>query len=121
MKIVSGPIEQPIPYPVGKSCLDAVCHDDSCAASVLIEDDQDLYFVSAVLDDEQGGVAALLLCWRCPYCGTQNGIEEWILSETLLSSWPPPLTRVEVDENPASALITREARIAALHAYLAGR
>jgi hypothetical protein len=87
---------------------------------VLIEDDDDLYFASAVLPDVRGGIAALLLCWRCPYCGTQNGVEEWILSEAMLSSWPPPLTRAEVDENPPSALITREARLVARQRCLSG-
>jgi hypothetical protein len=48
-------------------------------------------------------------------------VEEWVLAEAHLASWPPPLTKKQADTNPASEMISRAARLDALARYDAGR
>jgi hypothetical protein len=121
MQILNGPNEPPTPY-AASMCLEAVCSDPSCATLVLIDNPNDVYFASSLhfSSDLGHNDPAIILCWRCPGCGTQNMIEEWLSSETTLPGWPPILTRAESDANPASLLITREARLEALARYRSG-
>lgn len=119
VKLLSDPLEGRTPY-AATCCLDAVCQNEECSAAVLIDNDDDLYFTSALLG-ETIYEPAIILNWNCPVCGTPNAIEEWLLADAHSLTWPQPLTNEEADSNPASVLISVSARRAALERYETGK
>lgn len=119
MKVVDGPVGGALPY-ASTCCLDAVCIDPVCAATILINNDEDLYFQSALMG-EGLQVPAIILTWDCPLCSTPNPIEEWTVFDAHLPTWPPELSALEADAAPASMLISVSARRSALARYDAGQ
>jgi hypothetical protein len=119
VKTLDGPVEGRLPY-APTCCLDAVCINPDCAATILIDNDADLYFASALMG-EGLQVSAIILAWDCPICATANPIEEWTLADAHLPNWPPELSPREADAAPSSMLISASARRSALARYEAGQ
>jgi hypothetical protein len=118
MQVTSGPVDA-TPY-ASASQLDAICANPSCATQVLLDSDDDFYFVPTLVG-EPIAAPAIILMWRCPSCGTENSIEEWTLEEARTPNWPTPLSNEQADLFPQSMLISTSARRAALARYEAGR
>jgi hypothetical protein len=119
VKLLYGPVEGRLPY-AEICCLNAVCINPDCAATILIDNDDDLYFTSALMG-EGLSVSAIILSWTCPVCATPNPIEEWTLADAHLPNWPPQLSSREADAAPSSMLISVSARRRALARYEAGQ
>jgi len=117
MQVISGPVDA-IPYAT-TSQLDAICENPSCSTQVLLDSDDDFYFVPTLIGTPTA-VPAIILTWRCPLCATENQVEEWTLEEARTPNWPTPLSNEQANEFPQSTLIATSARRAALARYEAG-